>query len=200
MGRRKDRRGRFVADGEEDFAPQLRMEKYWNVMPVWFEFDSTDSSTPKVTSFPTGMEVQEAGDQDERVIGRKWVLKGACWQPESTGQVSGVSWETAVAIQVDLRLPGVTAIGRQTRGILGRSLMTPVHNGVPALEFAGLVHWPLPLDILTPMPIFSEDLEIVANTKVDLAPWQGLSGVMHLVYGWADARVRDVIAARQMGA
>jgi hypothetical protein len=199
----KDKKGRFVAGKDaEDFAPELKMEKYWNVRHYPFLTDAADSSVDEVTTIETGMEVQETGDEDARVLGRKWVVKAAIFQPSDISNLLGgfLGRDNMDGLQVSLQRAGVGAPAqRETRGVLGRCIVSGVFDAVAAAA-NGIVIWPLALDILTAIPVFDEQLEIVVRTAVDDAAWRNVRFTMSILYGWAAATLQDVIASRQLGA
>ena len=196
---RQGKDGKFVsgAGDLEDFAPELAMEKYWNTKFVDFT-TGNPSNTPFPTRFPTGMEIEEAGDADEGVLGKKWVLKGAVWQPKSGGDGHQLLY-TGQEMTVTLRYPATagTTYPRSAREVIARSILTIMNQGTPVNVLGAAIAWPLALDILTPMPIFAEELEISAYTTDDDVGLRTMAHTMTLLYGWAPATMRDVIAGLQ---
>lgn len=192
----KNARGQFAA---EDFAPELAMERYWNTKFVDFESHPSDGSLNQVTSFKTGMEIEESGDADEGVIGKKWVLKAAVWQPRSLGVTEMYTLDLVDEVSVTLRYPATagSTYDRSAGEVIGRSTICSLQQGIPSNTLGGVIHWPLPLDILTPMPIFAEELEIACRFMTDAATWDNSRFTMTLLYGWAPATMRDIIAGLQ---
>lgn len=195
MGK-QGRDGRFV--GKEDFAPELALERFWNEKNVAFALHVSNSATPQMTPFDTGMSVEETGDADEAMdLGRKWVLRGGVVQPLGPVTVPGSNqWGSAEGLFVQLQYPGHgQMLGREERGVLGRASMTMMNMGT--LVGRNTVVWPLPLDILMHKAIFAEELEIWARTGAAQADFDEAYFCMTLCYGWAPASNRDLIIARQ---
>jgi hypothetical protein len=57
----------------------------------------------------------------------------------------------------------------------------------------------LPLDILSPIPVFSEQLAVSIWTANDAVGYRNKAFCLSILYGWADAYISDVLAARQVG-
>lgn len=208
----RDDAGQFTAKQRkemEDFAPELVLERFWNVKHFLFKLNSADSAAYEVTSFNTGMEIdEEIGDMDPAVIqpiSRKWVIKGAVYRPEST-QPWGAGGMTDLNIikelNVSLRKPMAgqgTDFSRLNPGVIGQSMLSWCEGDAPATEQAGhIFQWPVALDILTPTPVWAERLEICAATGVDGGGWHAVAFVLSILYGWAPAYINDILAGRQL--
>ena len=203
----KDKNGRFA---REDFAPELQLERFWNVKHFVFALSGVLSNTYSVTSINTGMEIdEELGDADpqtERPLSRKWVVKGAVWRPRTKiAFASGGAMrllETIEEMDVVLRKPTVAPsanFDRMDAGVIGASKLSWAEGSPLATEHAGHVfQWPVPLDILTPTPVWSETLEIACATAVHDAEWLSVQFVMSILYGWAPAYINDILAGRQI--
>lgn len=196
----RDAGGRYaaVSGQREDFAPELPLERYWNRKDIVFKLDAADTSEEEPTEFETGMEIEEQfGDKETGVIGRKWVLRGAFWQPLD---LDSVDWNDASAFAWMIQLlkgsrttmevpPSELIVGQSVYGLVAENAA----NGC-----SGTVYFPQPLDIITPVPIFQRKMTIVAKQPTDHAGLRGLTYVMSLIYGWADAYISDIVAEQQI--
>lgn len=194
----KDNKGKFI---KEDFAPELEMERFWNVKRVQFA-SGANSSHHTRTSFKTGMEIEEMGDEQRGAVGKKWVLKGAVWGPQSVTHFDGLLMVVGMGgVQVDLMYPGWVGQAppeRTEKSVIASSTLHPVAGGaVPGSSPCGVIGWPVPLDILTELAIFAEDLEIGICTHTDQATYRDIKFCLQLLYGWAPADFRDVLAGLQ---
>lgn len=204
MAKGKD--GKFK---REDFAPELELERYWNVKHFEFALDSSDSSDPEITTINTGMEIDEdIGDMDPAAIApisRKWVIKAAVVQPLTINAFASGSalrtCELAESFLVCLRKPSAgqgVNFDRQDPGVIGHLHMAWAEANAAAVEGGHFVQWPLALDILTPTPVWSETLEIMAATGIHAGEWDATKFCLSILYGWAPAYITDVLAGRQI--
>jgi len=197
MARKRNADGQWV--GKEDFAPELALERFWNEKNVEIAIDQTNSASAEMTSFKTGMSVEETGDADESMeLGRKWVLRGVLWEPANTQHLLGSdTWGTAGGIAISLQYPGHTVkLSAGQRGCIAHSRITVCQAGAAA-NIGPLIVYPIPFNMVIHKAVFAEDLEFWVRTEADSADFRGALINAKLIYGWAPATNRDLIIARQ---
>lgn len=199
MARARDAQGKFMsggpmgAGGSEDFVPELGMERYLNRIDVPVSFAAA-ATTEVFDTVETGLQVELLGDT-QQFGGLKWVLFGATLMPTNKTAMAGV-----VTGSVQQGITAQILEGTHT------ALVNRNHEDCRAQcnHWFGLLTsgssfgtYPVPFDIVSPIPILSKRLTVGLVGHVDNANLNSLSWTVSLHWGVAPLHAGDTNALLQ---
>lgn len=187
----KDAKGKFISEGTEDYVPMNPLEKWEHEYNMIVDSGAAANVAKYVTE-PTGLaQGRDRGGAlgDQEIVNRRWTLFGGIFRPrDPLAGVIDISADIALAVQVQIGEQTTTGILpiNDRRVVATGSLIVLLHT-----EGCTAVHWPMPLDILRPRPLYADDLTVVVNASADLPELRNIEWIATLMYAVADGEMAD---------
>jgi len=141
-----------------------------------------DSSVIVTDVFQTGMNI---GQQNPR----KWVLLGMNWGPANLSDIpDALGADCALQIQFALGEHAAQIDADDSQLICQQEWQVNV-VGAAGVQFES---WPHTVPILSPIPIFANELTVMLQCSINDTAFQNLSWYYELVYVWRDADDLDI--------